>query len=208
MAPRCPRAATKKKKQQRAYCLLWGKANGTRFYGVCTSSDPRSGHWPQLTNITFFFEGPHQKALQLETPEKKYVVSLANQMVLFIVRAITQFMSVQNLWRAVIVQNLEFSGSHEMKIKLSFSGTIRFLLQRTISSLWLCGSNSSWDQSTNIGRMVYCCDWLEKQYSIATDRFQKNDIFCLIWTYFVLINQLQVLLTGVWILQHTPDIAQ
>ena len=107
-------------------------------------------------------------------------------MALFIVRAITQFMSAQNLRRAVIVQNLEFSGSHEMKMKLSFSGTIRFPLQRTISSLLFRGSSSSWDQSTNISRMVYCCDWLERQYSSATDRFHKNDISCLIWTYYVL----------------------
>ena len=70
---KCARAA----KQKRAYCSLWEEANGTRFYGFCTTSDPRSGHWPQIDeNREILFGGPYKKVLQLVTPDNKYVFSL------------------------------------------------------------------------------------------------------------------------------------
>ena len=82
MVPRCARDG----KQTQSHCSLWEKANGTRFYGFCTTSDPRSGHWAQIDEKQeISFGGPHQKVLRLVTPENKYVFSLANLMVLLIV---------------------------------------------------------------------------------------------------------------------------
>ena len=73
-------------KQKRAYCSWREKANDIRFYVFCTTSDPRSGHWPRNDeNREILFGGPHQNVLQLVTTENKYGFSLANLMVFFIV---------------------------------------------------------------------------------------------------------------------------
>ena len=144
MAPRCGRAA----KQKWVYYSLWEKTNGTQFYGFCTTSDPGSAHWPQTDeNREILFGGPHEKVLQLGTPEKEYVLSLANLIALFIVIPVSYMGQVRSKLVANCTKNLESSGGHEMSLKQLFSDTIHFLLQRTISSFLFHGSSSPWDQS-------------------------------------------------------------
>ena len=108
-------------KQKWGCCSLWEKSNGTWFDGLCTTIDPRSGHWPQVDEKReILFGMTHKKALQLVTQDSKYVLVLRIHLCsLSLSRSITQVRSGQNLWPTVTVmaQNLETSGSHEMNLK-------------------------------------------------------------------------------------------
>ena len=163
MAPRCTRAA----KQKRGYCSLWEKPNGTWPYGFCKPIYPRSGHWPLIDeNREILFWETHQKVLQSVTPENKYVLSLANLMVLFIVIPVNYTGQI----RSKLVSNCNSNGIDSRTLWQSWNepeigvlGTIRFLLQWAISLL-------SFAAPAHLGtsQQIYLCeilhrDWMQKQ---------------------------------------------